>query len=152
MATRVADRAFVDTNVLLAAADEDRAEHKASIAMLEDWPAAGVALYTSGQVFREYLAVASRPAKLNGLGMSRHDAVSNIRQLRSRLRQVEETSKVTDRLLDLLDIVDCGGKQIHDANLVATMLVHGVEVIVTSNVQDFARFSSFVRAIELQTA
>jgi hypothetical protein len=32
------------------------------------------------------------------------------------------------------------------------MLVHGVEVIVTRNVQDFARFSSFVRAIDPQAA
>jgi predicted nucleic acid-binding protein len=148
MATRVADRAFVDTNVLVAATDEQRPDHKASRTVLLDWPGTGVALYASGQVFREYLAVASRPSESNGLGLSRLEAVANVRHLRSRLRLVEETSKVADRLLDLLDLVDCGGKQIHDANVVATMLVHGVDVIVTRNVADFARFSSFVRAID----
>lgn len=140
MATRVADRAVLDTNVLLAATDEGRAEHAGALVVLDEWPAAGTVLYTSGQILREYLAVATRPADENGLGLARADAVANVRELRSRLTFLAEDDKVGDRLLHLIDSVECAGEQVHDANVVATMLVHGVGAIVTINRSDFARF------------
>jgi predicted nucleic acid-binding protein len=33
------------------------------------------------------------------------------------------------------------GRQVHDAHLVATMLVHGITHILTFNGQDFARYA-----------
>ncbi len=149
MATPVADRVVLDTNVLLAATDEARHEHKHAVAALNVWPASGLVLYTSGQILREYLVVATRPAGHNGLGMARADAIANIRTLRARLSLLAEDVKVSDRLLKLLDEVECAGKQIHDANLVATMLVHGIDTVITSNVDDFARFGNHVHVGDL---
>ncbi|MGH9302897.1 MAG: type II toxin-antitoxin system VapC family toxin [Acidimicrobiales bacterium] len=149
MATPVADRAVLDTNVLLAATDEGRHEHEEAVAAINVWPASGLVLYTSGQILREYLAVATRPIGKNGLGMARSDAVANVRALRPRLNLLAEHSKVSDCLLQLLEAVECTGKQVHDANVVATMLVHGVDTIVTMNVDDFARFGERVRVIDL---
>jgi hypothetical protein len=34
-----------------------------------------------------------------------------------------------------------GGKQIHDANIVASMLVHNIPTLMTLNTVDFTRFS-----------
>src|SRR5690625_4691600 len=65
MTTPVADRAILDTNVLLAATDEGREEHEAALQILNVWPASGMVLYTSGQLMREYLAVATRPVAGN---------------------------------------------------------------------------------------
>lgn len=144
MATKVAERAVLDTNVLLAATDESRATHTQALDLLSAWPAAGTVLYTSGQILREYLAAATRPAEVNGLGLSRADAVANTRALRGRLRVLAESEKVADRLLALLDEVECFGQQVHDANIVATMLVHGVDTVVTSNADDFARFAHLI--------
>jgi hypothetical protein len=45
----------------------------------------------------------------------------------------------------------CQGKQIHDANLVATALASDVTKLVTANTGDFARFSSEVEIIDLAT-
>lgn len=149
MTTRVADRAFLDTNILLAATDEGRFEHQAAQAVLNSWPSAGTVLYTSGQILREYLVVATRPVDHNGLGMMRADALANVRALQSRLLLLAEDSKVCHRLLELLDAVDCTGKQVHDANVVATALVHGVDTLVTRNLDDFARFSNLVEVIDL---
>lgn len=149
MATKVADRAVLDTNVLLAATDEGRSEHARAIAALNDWPTAGTVLYTTGQILREYLSVATRPVRLNGLGLAPPDAVTNVRALRERLRFVPENDKVTGRLLTLLDHIDCAGKQVHDANVVATMLVHGIDTVVTMNVADFTRYDEHVRVISL---
>jgi predicted nucleic acid-binding protein len=147
MATPVADRVVLDTNVLLAATDEARADHRAALAWLNERPASGVALYTSGQILREYLAVATRPADRNGLGMPRSAALANVRALRGRLRFLIEDGKVADRLLKLLEAVDCTGTRVHDANVVATMLVRGIDTVVTSNVDDFARFAAHVRVV-----
>ena len=116
---------------------------------LNEWPAAGVVLYTSGQILREYLAVATRPIGRNGLGMPQPAAVANVRALRGRLRLMAEHEKVADRLAELLDAVDCTGKQVHDANVVATMLVHGVDTVITSNVEDFVRFGHHARVVAL---
>lgn len=153
--TRAADpapppaRVMLDTNVLLASTDEGRAEHRRALEILNDWPARGTALYASGQILREYLAVATRSVQKNGLGLSLADALSNVRAFRGRTRLLAEDSKVADRLLTLLDDVAGGGKQVHDANVVATMLVHGIDTVVTANLGDFARFTRQVRLIGL---
>jgi predicted nucleic acid-binding protein len=155
MATRVGDlaavpdRVLLDTNVLLAATDEGRAEHRDALTVVNDWAAGHTDLCTSGQILREYLAVATRPAKLNGLGMKLPDALGNVRAIRERTTLLAEDSRVADRLLGLLTDVDCQGKQVHDANLVATMLVHGIGAVVTMNVADFARFGRLVNLIRL---
>ena len=55
------DRVMLDTNVLLAATDEGRAEHRDALMIMNEWAAGGTTLCTSGQILREYLAVATRP-------------------------------------------------------------------------------------------
>ena len=140
---------MLDTNVLLAATDEGRAEHDQALAIVNEWPGRGTTLYTSGQIMREYLAVATRPAEKNGLGLALTDALANVRALRGRMSLLAEEAKVADRLLALLDDIACGGKQVHDANVVATMLVHGIGTIVTINLDDFTRFVQHVEPIGL---
>lgn len=46
-------------------------------------------------------------------------------------------------------VLDTAGKQVHDANVVATMLVHGVQTLVTMNVCDFSRFGDLVHVTTL---
>jgi len=56
----------------------------------------------------------------------------------------EDDARVTSRLLHLLTAVTVGGKQIHDANIVATMLEYNIPRLLKHNTADFARFSSFI--------
>jgi predicted nucleic acid-binding protein len=155
MVTRVADlaavpdRVMLDANVLLAATDESRAEHRDALKVLNDWAAGHTDLCTSGQVLREYLSVATRSADQNGLGLNLPDALGNVRAIRERTTLLTEDTKVADRLLGLLADVECRGKQVHDANLVATMLVHDIGAVVTMNLEDFARFERHVSLIRL---
>lgn len=142
------DRILLDTNVLLAATDEGRAEHRAALMIVNEW-AGEVTLCTSGQILREYLAVATRPVERNGLGLKPADAASNVRAIRERTALLAEDARVADRLLMLLADVECGGKQVHDANVVATMLAHGVGTVVTMNVEDFVRFEPYVSLLRL---
>lgn len=153
MPTTIADlavpprRAMLDTNVLLTATDEGKAEHADALRILNVWPGAACTLYTSGQILREYLAVATRPAGKNGLGMKTADALGNVRAIRERTTLLPENARVADQLLGLLDDVRCRGRQVHDANVVATMLAHGIEAVVTMNLDDFDRFGQFISLI-----
>ena len=61
----------------------------------------------------------------------------------------DETAPVIAQLLAMLAQVPCGGKQVHDANIVATMLVCGVSRLLTHNTADFARFSPWITVIPL---
>ena len=155
MATRAADlvvaldRVMVDTNVLVAATDEGRAEHHDALTILNDWPTGTTTLCISGQILREYLTVATRPAGQNGLGLKPPDALGNVRAIRERTTLLAEDTTVTERLLGLLADVECSGKHVHDANVIATMLVHGVGTVVTMNVRDFAPFGAYVDLVHL---
>ncbi len=47
----------------------------------------------------------------NGLGLTRPDAVANVRALRARLNLLAEDVKVSNRLLEILDTVECAGSR-----------------------------------------
>lgn len=133
--------AFVDTNVLLSATDSARPDHGAARAVFERAVGAGVHLAISGQVLREYLVVATRPAAANGLGMPPSDAVRNAGIFQHRTILLEETEAVVDRLRVLVEHQSLKGTRIHDANLSAVMRVHGISQIVTQNASDFDPFA-----------
>lgn len=133
----VAERALLDTNVLLAATDEGRSEHGAAVEVLTTWPASSVVLYTSGQILRS--TSWWRPGRC---GLQRPGAAEPSPLL-------SEGADVADRLLSLLEEVGSAGKQIHDASVVATMLVRGVGAMLTLNVRDFASFAGHVSVVPL---
>jgi len=61
------------------------------------------------------------------------------------LRGFRVLSSPTDVLHELIRLVQhysVKGKQIHDAGIVATMLVHGIKRVATRNVADFQRYAS----------
>ncbi|MGB0369899.1 MAG: type II toxin-antitoxin system VapC family toxin [Opitutales bacterium] len=131
---------FIDTNILLEATDRSRAHQKDCQAFLEDIIGSTQTAYTSGQVFREYAVVATRPIERNGLGLPPESAVQNIDRFRSFLFQLEENIQTTQNLLKLVKQHTLSGKRIHDAQLVAVMLQNGIETLVTYNPSDFACF------------
>jgi predicted nucleic acid-binding protein len=155
MATKASDlaavpgRVMLDASVLLAATDEGQAEHRVALMVLNDWAAGAAELCTSGQVLREYFTVATQPTEANGLGLSLPDALGNVRAIWERTTLLAEDARVADRLLGLVAEAGCRDKQVQDANLVATMLVHGIGTVVTAEPADYARFAGHVILIRL---
>ncbi|HET9895687.1 MAG TPA: PIN domain-containing protein [Streptosporangiaceae bacterium] len=147
--TALPSRAMLDTNVILSATDEGRAEHRQAMLIFTSWAGRGTTLYASGQIMREYLAVATRSADKNGLGLKQAEAIANVRAFRTRTSVLAEDRKVADCLLSLLDEIPCAGRQVHDANVVATMLVHGIDSLITMNLAEFTRFEHRLRLIPL---
>ncbi len=126
-------RHFVDTNVLLTASDADRRQHRACLGLLESGMVGEVSLFASGQVFREYLVVATRPRRQNGLGMPITRALDNLAELRQCIRILEENGSVVQRLASLSGKYGISGKRIHGCNIAATMMEHGLKRLVTLN-------------------
>ncbi len=130
---------FVDTNVLVYADQGISAFHYPAKGALERLERDGAELWISRQVLREYLAAVTRPSPLHP-PMLAADAAVAVERFTEAFWMAEDGPDVTAHLLDLLRRVPMGGKQIHDANLVATMLAHGITRLLTFNAADFRRF------------
>jgi predicted nucleic acid-binding protein len=148
MAATNAEPAFVDTNVLLDATDRARPRHLAALKILERRRK----LVFSAQIVREYLVVATRPVESNGLGLGLDHALENVAEFRRAIRLLPEEKPLLPALLDLLRAARVSGKAIHDALVIATMRVHRVRELLTSNHADFARFASGVKLTEIGPA
>jgi predicted nucleic acid-binding protein len=61
----------------------------------------------------------------------------------------DENETVTQNLFALLEQVPIGGKQVHDANIVATMQSVGVTQLLTLNTADFRRFEPGITLLGL---
>jgi predicted nucleic acid-binding protein len=92
---------------------------------------------------REFVAVITRPQTW-ARPQSAADAASAVSLLARDFEILEDGPTVWDALLDLCRKVDFGGKQVHDACIVATMLAHGERRLLTFNSADFERFENFI--------
>ena len=144
------DRVFLDTNILVYANAAEAPLHQLALSAIEARYEAGVELWISRQILREYLVTFSRPQRfMNPQPIS--TVVERIRYFQNRFRVVEDSATVTARLLELVQQFPVGGKQVHDANIVATMLVYNIPTLLTHNTDDFARFSSLITVLPLET-
>ncbi len=142
MPTQAADGVFADTNVWVNAAVPTAPRHAQAIVAVGR-PATGT-LWTSRQVVREFLAVMSRPQTFFPGNAPMSDILNRARLIESQCRVAEDGPDVAQQLHDLLAVGDTRGKQIHDANIVATMLAHGIGTLLTDNGSDFARWGHLV--------
>lgn len=137
----VADPVFVDTNILIYAQQALSPFHGLATAKLRDLASAGHPLWFSRQTFREYLAAMSRPGALT-TPVPMAALTADVRSFEGQFSVAEDGPAVTTHLLALLTSVSCAGKQVHDANIVATMLAHGIPKLLTHNVADFTHFAT----------
>ena len=136
---------FVDTNVLVyatatSAPFRDRA--RAALVRL----AADEQLSVSRQILREYVAVMTRPQTW-GRALSLAEAMTDAAVFERRFTVLEDGQLVWDQLMDLSRLYSFGGRQVHDANVVATMLAHGERRLLTFNEADFRRFTPLIEVI-----
>jgi predicted nucleic acid-binding protein len=149
MATTDVKPVFVDTNILVYANLTQSPFHKPALSALENFHNSGAELWISRQVLREYLAVMTRPILLTA-SIPTESLIEDVRAFSAALKIAEETSQTTETLLSLLGKFPTAGKQIHDANIVASMLSVGVRSLLTNNAEDFDRFSSEIEILDLR--
>ena len=137
---------FVDTNVLVKARILEAPDHviaRASLQRAFDEPEP---LRISRQVLREYLAVVTRPQTWS-VGIARDEALDDVERLVAAYEVLEDSPAVTDWLLSLCREVSVGGRQVHDANIVATMLAYGERRLLTFNAVDFRRYGDRIELV-----
>ena len=142
-------RAFVDTNVLLRARIKGHDLHREATKLVDTQLNNGAELWISRQVIREFLVHITRPQSVSQ-PMTTLEAETEINLLGSIFEIADETSAVTSHLLQLIKQYPTGGKQIHDANIVATMLVNGIDTLLTQNIDDMKRFEKEITLIPLK--
>lgn len=69
-------------------------------------------------------------------------ALRDIARFQAAFEILEDGPRVTAELESLCAVVPLAGKQVHDANIVATMLAHGRRRLATFNRRDFTRFGN----------
>jgi len=136
---------FVDTNVLVyatatSAPFRDRAR-AALVRLAADEPPS-----VSRQILREYVAVMTRPQTW-GRALSLAEATTDAAVFERRFTVLEDGQLVWDQLMDLSRRYSFGGRQVHDANVVATMLAHDERRLLTFNEADFRRFTPLIEVI-----
>jgi predicted nucleic acid-binding protein len=135
-------RLLIDTNILLRLGDKGHVMHGEAFAALDRLGANGHECLIVPQVIYEYWVVATRPAQLNGLGMTVASADLAVAHWMTVFPLMLDERGVFGRWRGLVVAHDVKGKVAHDARLVAAMQRHGLTNLLTFNKPDFARFAS----------
>ena len=64
-------------------------------------------------------------------------AAADVTMFEKMFHVADETLPVSVNLLTLIQSIPVGGKQVHDANIVATMQAHGITRLLIHNIADF---------------
>ena len=138
---------FIDTNVLVYTRFPTAPQHVAASEVLSRIGASGEPMRISRQIMREYLAAVTRPQAWADAVLI-DDALDDVRDMIASYEVLEDGPRVTRSLLSLCGEVPVGGRQIHDANIVATMLVHEERRLLTFNVADFRRYGHLIELVD----
>ena len=97
----------------------------------------------SRQILREYLSVMTRQ-QIWGKPLTLTEAIADTAEFIRQFTVLEDGPAVWDRIIMLSRRYSFAGRQVHDANLIATMLAHGEHRILTFNDADFRRFADLI--------
>lgn len=143
--TMDAETVFIDTNILVYATDDESPFHAKSLGILKKLMTDGIDFAIGPQIVREYLVVLTRG--LSPDDPTRLSALHNVRKFIETFALLDENSETVARLQTIMESFAVGGKQIHDANIVAVMQANGVKRLLTHNLDDFKKFD---QEIEIQ--
>lgn len=131
---------LTDTNILLRSADTAHAMHQEATDAVDKMRLRGDQPCLVAQNLIEFRAVATRPANVNGLGMSQTEANREIARLQFLYPVFPDVPAIFLEWQRLVSVYVSEGKQNHDARIVAAMIVHGIGTILTFNKADFVRY------------
>ena len=134
------DRVLLDTNILLRLANAAAPTHAVVRDAVLKLDAAGHQLCVVPQCAYEYVAVATRPVGVNGLGVDPYTAAAEVSTWPTRFTLLPDDLDVFRSWLALLGTHPSPGKKSPDARLAAAMIRHGVGRVLTFNGKDFARY------------
>lgn len=144
---------LTDTNVLLGVAHRVEARYPIVQEAVHKLWADGHELQTTSQNFSEFWNVSTRPANRNGFGRTPSEADVLLQDLERLFPLLQDSPDVYPEWRQLIVKYNVSGVQVHDARLVAAMIVHDITHILTFNTKDFVRYErEGIIAINPETA
>lgn len=101
----------------------------------------GEKLYIAPQNLIEFWNVCTRLKDKNGLGYAIAETKAEVEKLKVMFPLLPDTIAIYTEWERLVSTYEVKGVNVHDARLVAAMLVHGLTHILTFNVEDFRRYA-----------
>ena len=143
---------LADTNFSLRFAFRQNSQHQTVRQAVRNLRKRGDRIFIIPQNCVEFWNVATRPVKNNGFGFSIDDADFFLRLVERVFPLLPDDARIHREWRKLVVNFGVSGVQVHDARIVAAMLVHQVSHILTFNTSDFARYSSIgVVAVDPKT-
>ncbi len=112
-----------------------------SFAKLTNEMPLGSQLVLVPQCISEAWSVMTRPLEVNGFGLTPSEAASELRRIVAYIPLRFDPLTATPELVDFAERYAVHGRQIHDARLALLVQLHGLDGILTSNPDDFRRYS-----------
>lgn len=131
---------LADTNILLRWVSPADPQHSLAVNSVKSLQRRGEIVHITPQNLIEFWNVATRPASVNGLGMSPVEAEREVESLELLFPLVPDTPDIYREWRKLVSAVGVSGVKVHDARLTAVMLANGLTHILTFNADDFKRF------------
>ena len=138
---------LIDSNILLRISRRDDPDYQIVDGALERLLRDDTELYYTHQNIAEFWNVWTRPADKNGFGLTGETAEREIGKFEGMMKLAGDSVLVYERWRQLVRDYRVKGVQVHDARLIAAMLVHGIPNLLTLNVADFARYAGVIKAV-----
>jgi len=132
---------LVDTNLLLRSVEPSHPMYGDALNAIATLRVRGEQLHIVPQNLIEFWNVYTRPLERNGLGHKAAEAEAEVNRLKAFFSLLPDTAAIYQEWERLVVVYAVRGVNVHDAKLVAAMLVHGLTRVLTFNISDFARYS-----------
>ena len=134
---------LADTNILLRFLLRNDPAYSAIRQAVRTLKARGEQIVSTSQNMAEFWNVCTRPSTMRGgLGLSVDATEMRLRLLERHFPVLPDSPAVYERWKELVLTHKGIGVNVHDARLVAAMIVHDGAHILTTNVKDFGRYSA----------
>jgi len=127
---------LVDTNILLRSIDPAHPMNAIAVQALTTLRGQGEQLCIVPQNLIEFWSVYTRPLERNGLGRTPAEANVELVQLKTFFPLLPDVPAIYPEWERLVSAYAVRSVNVHDARLVATMLVHGLTHILKFNIRD----------------
>jgi predicted nucleic acid-binding protein len=132
---------LIDTNVLLRFLTPTDPYYSAIRQALMAIRAKGENLCTAPQNIAEFRNVCTRSSSSRGgYGLSSAETARRLKVIERFIMVLSEQKTIYDEWKRIVLAHSVAGVQVYDARIVTTMIIYGVQSIVTFNVRDFARY------------
>lgn len=132
---------LIDTNIVLRLAQPGHPMRADALSSLSALRRQGENLYLASQNLIEFWRTCTRPIDRNGLGMTIAESEVELMRLENIFPILPDNPEIYPQWRRLVITYGVMGVNVHDARLVAVMLVHGLTHILTFNTSDFVRYT-----------